>query len=1097
MEKISHFNLSTWALRHRSLVAYFILALAIAGVVSFNFLSQSEDPPFTFKVMVIRTFWYGATAEEVEKQITDKIEKKLQETPYLQYLTSYSKNGESTIIFTAKEDIPKSEINNTFYQIRKKIGDIKHTFPEGISGPFFDDEFGDVFGHIYALTIDNNLAKNSNNFSNDFYLKDTAESIRDNLLKVPQVSKVELFGVQNETIYIDFDNQYLASLNIPISIIYKTIQEQNFKTYGSFIESQGDRLFIKLNNDFDNQSVEKIKNTIINIGSHNLRLRDIATIHRTISNPENVRVKYATKNAIPVNAIAIGISMQKGGDIIKLGKNLDNKIAELKTTLPLGVDLNTIANQHIAVTNSVGNFTNALFEAVIVVLAVTFFSLGFKTGFVVALSIPLVLATTFLGMYIFDIGLHKVSLGALVLALGLLVDDAIIAIEMMLVKMESGWDKLKAAAFAYESTAFPMLCGTAATVAGFLPIALAQSNVGEYASAFFSVNATALAISWVSAVIVIPFLGFYLLPDKIISKGKNNFKNILISKIFNKFSNKISSKISSKISIENSFKNSNNKNNNVEKDIYQTNFYQNFRKVLKFCIHYRKLVILITIALFFISLWGLKFVEKQFFPDSNRPELNVELRLADGASLTATKKETQKFIDFLYKDQKKYNDFQHYAVYIGSGLPRYFLALDQQLENSNLSQFIIYCNNKNSRDKLLKRIAEYNLSGENFARINSTKIENGPPIGYPIQYRVSGEDANKVRQIAQSIAEILRQNDKIYNINFNWMDLSKQVKVSLDYHKIRQLNLSPSDVASFITMNLQGLNITTFRENERSVAIVLRGINTNKNNDTNFITNENLVNLNNIKIPVSNQNSSQNSNLNFVYLSDIAKIDLNFEPSIIWRRNSLPTITIRANLQEGYLPATIVDSLQSKINSLQLPNGYSIEIGGSVEESNKGSGSVMKGIPIFVFVVVTLLMLQLQNFKHLLMVIFTAPLGIIGVVLFLLLFQAPLGFMALLGIISLFGMIMRNSVILVDQIHQDSLKGSTLYEAIIESSVRRFRPIILTALSSVLAMIPLSRNDFFGPMAIAIMGGLIIATALTLLFLPSLFAFLYKVENKQ
>ena len=430
-------------------------------------------------------------------------------------------------------------------------------------------------------------------------------------------------------------------------------------------------------------------------------------------------------------------------------------------------------------------------------------------------------------------------------------------------------------------------------------------------------------------------------------------------------------------------------------------------------------------------------------------------------------------------------------------MPRYFLALDQQLENSNLSQFIIYCNNKNSRDKLLKRIAEYNLSGENFARINSTKIENGPPIGYPIQYRVSGEDANKVRQIAQSIAEILRQNDKIYNINFNWMDLSKQVKVSLDYHKIRQLNLSPSDVASFITMNLQGLNITTFRENERSVAIVLRGINTNKNNDTNFITNENLVNLNNIKIPVSNQNSSQNSNLNFVYLSDIAKIDLNFEPSIIWRRNSLPTITIRANLQEGYLPATIVDSLQSKINSLQLPNGYSIEIGGSVEESNKGSGSVMKGIPIFVFVVVTLLMLQLQNFKHLLMVIFTAPLGIIGVVLFLLLFQAPLGFMALLGIISLFGMIMRNSVILVDQIHQDSLKGSTLYEAIIESSVRRFRPIILTALSSVLAMIPLSRNDFFGPMAIAIMGGLIIATALTLLFLPSLFAFLYKVENKQ
>lgn len=1075
MEKFSNFNLSTWALNHRSLVAYFILVLAISGVISFNFLSQSEDPPFTFKVMVIRTFWHGATAEEVEKQLTDKIEKKLQETPYLYYFTSYSKNGESTIIFTAREDAPKSEVNNIFYQVRKKIGDIRHTLPEGITGPFFNDEFGDVFGNIYALTINNNFAKNSN-FSNDFYLKDTAENIRDSLLKVPQVGKVELFGTQNETIYIDFDNQYLASLNIPISVIYKTIKEQNLKTYGGFIESQNDRLFLKLNNDFDNQSVEKIKNTIINIGSHNLRLGDIANIHRSISNPENVRVKYATKNAIPVNAIAIGISMQQGGDIIKLGEDLDNKISELKTTLPVGVELNTIANQHIAVADSVGNFTHALFEAVIVVLAVTFFSLGFKTGLVVALSIPLVLATTFLGMYIFDIGLHKVSLGALVLALGLLVDDAIIAIEMMWVKMESGWDKLKAAAFAYESTAFPMLCGTAATVAGFLPIALANSNVGEYASAFFSVNATALAISWIAAVIAIPFLGFYLLPDNITSKDKNSIKNILI--------HKISNKISGKISIENSNENT--------KDIYQTNFYQNFRKILKICIQYRKTVILITIGLFFVALLSLQFVEKQFFPDSNRPELNVELRLADGASLTATKIEAQKFVDFLYKDQQKYNDYQHYVMYLGSGSPRYFLALDQQLENSNLSQFIIYCNNKKSRDNLLKRISKYNTSGENFARINATKIENGPPIGYPIQYRVSGNNANKVREISQNIAEILRQNDKIYNIHFNWMELSKQVKINLDEHKIRQLNLSPSDVASFITMNLQGLNITTFRENERSVAIILRGINTNKNNETNFITTENLVDLNNIKIPVSNQNS----NLNFVYLADIANIELNFEPSIIWRRNRLPTITIKASLEEGNLPATVVDSLKNKIDSLKLPDGYSIEIGGSVEESTKGSGSVMKGIPVFVFVVVTILMLQLQNFKNLLMVIFTAPLGIIGVVIFLLLFQAPLGFMALLGIISLFGMIMRNSVILVDQIHQDSLKGSTLYEAIIESSVRRFRPIVLTALSSVLAMIPLSRNDFFGPMAIAIMGGLIIATALTLLFLPSLFAFLYKVKQQ-
>jgi multidrug efflux pump len=1045
---VSHrFNLSDWTLHHRTLVGYFLLALALMGVFAYGKLGQAEDPPFTFKIMVIRTLWPGATARQVEQQLTDKIEKKLQETPYLDRVSSFSRPGESTVMFYAKDSTPPGAVPDVFYQVRKKVGDIRQTLPAGIQGPFFNDEFGDVFGNIYALTAE----------GFDYpQLKDRAERIRDELLRVPQVGKVEIFGIQDEKIYVELSNTKLATLGIDLTTITQALNQQNAVAGNGFFETSSERIQIRPGGAFN--SVRAVAETLIRAGSRSFRLGDIADVHRGTIDPPATQVRFGGKPAM-----AIGVSMVKGGDIIQLGKDLDNRIAKLQGELPVGVDIGVAASQPDAVARSVSAFTHSLAEAVVVVLIVTFISLGIRTGLVVAISIPLVLAATFLAMYLFNVGLHKVSLGALVLALGLLVDDAIIAVEMMWVKMEQGWERTRAASFAFTSTAGPMLSGTLVTVAGFIPIALAKSSTGEYAFAFFQINVVALLISWLAAVIAIPWLGYKLLPNPHVARPSGRLQQRLPRLAY----------VLEKLGL-------NGPGHAEDHDVYGTPFYARFRGLVSWCVGQRWLVIGITVTLFALSIVGMIKVQKQFFPNSTRLELNVELRLPEGASISAINAETKRLEQWLDKDKADFDQFEHYIVYIGAGSPRYYLGLDQQLAASNVSQFVIVTRHIEAREALRDRLIKLFDSDTFAARGNITRIENGPPVGYPVQYRVSGEDVATLRKAASEIATVMRRNPELSNINVDWSELSKSVEIEIDQDKARLLGVSSQDIAALLSMSLNGYTVSSYREGEKSIDVVLRGDREERSH---------LSSLDDLSVPTHAGKS--------VPLSQFGRLKHGFEPGLIWRRDRLPTITVRGNLYGKIQPATVVDRIKPEIDAIQtaLPEGYRIATGGSVEESAKGSGSVMAGIPLFVLVVITILMIQLQSVSRVIMVLLTAPLGIIGIALFLLVFRQPFGFMALLGTIALFGMIMRNSVILVDQIEQDLAAGKARREAIIESTVRRFRPIVLTAAAAVLAMIPLSRNDFFGPMAVAIMGGLIVATALTLLFLPALYAAWYKVKS--
>jgi multidrug efflux pump len=1042
------FNLSDWTLHHRTLVGYFLLAIALMGIFAYGKLGQAEDPPFTFKVMVIRTFWPGATARQVEQLLTDRIEKKLQETPYIDRVSSFSRPGESTVMFFAKDSTPPAAVPDVFYQVRKKIGDIRHTLPAGIQGPFFNDEYGDVFGNIYALTAE----------GFDYpQLKDQAERIRDELLRVPNVGKVEIFGIQDEKIYVALSNAKLATLGIDQATIIQALTQQNAVAGSGYFETDSERIQIRPGGAYN--SVQAVADTLIRAGTRSFRLGDIADIRRGVVDPPATQVRYGGKPAM-----AIGVSMAKGGDIIQLGKDLNSRVARLQAGLPVGVEIGVAASQPEAVQRSVKAFTQALAEAVLVVLLVTFISLGIRTGMVVAISIPLVLAATFLAMNLFNVGLHKVSLGALVLALGLLVDDAIIAVEMMWVKMEQGWERTRAASFAYTSTAGPMLSGTLVTVAGFIPIALAKSSTGEYAFAFFQINAVALLISWLAAVVAIPWLGYKLLPNPHAVRQTSRLEQRLprLARLFDKLG-------------------LNGPGHAEDHDVYGTPFYTRFRQLVSWCVDRRWLVIGLTIALFALSIVGMAKVQKQFFPNSTRLELNVELRLPEGASIAAIDAEVRRLERWLDKDKAEFDQFEHYIAYVGSGSPRYYLGLDQQLPASNVGQLVIVTRDVAAREALRGRLIGLFENDTFAARGNIARIENGPPVGYPVQFRVSGDDISILRQTATRIAAVLRATPELSNVNVDWSELSKTVEIEVDQDKARLLGVSSQDIAALLNMSLNGFTITSYREGEKSIDIVLRGDSEERRH---------LSSLDDLSVPTRAGRS--------VPLSQIARLKHSFEPGLIWRRDRQPTITVRGNLYGKTQPATIVDRIKPEIDAIQttLPEGYRIATGGSVEESSKGSGSVMAGIPLFVLAVVTILMIQLQSVSRVIMVLMTAPLGIIGIALFLLVFRQPFGFMALLGTIAVLGMIMRNSVILVDQIEQDMAAGKPRHEAIVESTVRRFRPIVLTAAAAVLAMIPLSRNDFFGPMAVAIMGGLIVATALTLLFLPALYAAWYKVKSQ-
>lgn len=1039
------FNLSVWALNHQTLVLYLMLVLTVSGLLAYNKLGQSEDPPFTFKVMLVRTSWPGASAIEVEQQITDKLEKKLQETPHLDYTSSYSRPGESVIFIVIKDDTFSEDIPDIWYQIRKKVGDIRHTLPQNIESLTFNDEFSDVYGSMYALTGDG--------FDN-FALKRQAEIIRAELLTAKDVAKIDFFGEQRQRIFIELSNAKLSTLGISTSALVNTIQTQNAVVKSGTFDSSNERIRIEVTGRYN--TLENLRNLRLRANHQDFRLGDVARIYRGYENPPRDTVRYNG-----AETLLLGVSMREGGDVIALGHELDAKIAHIQQNLPVGVSFETVTAQPKIVANSVNDFVTSLIEALVIVLGVSLLSLGLRTGIVVAITIPVVLAATFLVMHLMDIGLHKISLGALILALGLLVDDAIIAVEMMSSKMEQGMQRMQAAAFAYTSTAMPMLTGTLVTVAGFLPIATAASSTGEYTRSIFQVSAIALIISWVAAVIFVPYLGYHLLPDYSKKPADSKLKIWLKNRV--KFAPKFEK--------------------NHHHDIYNSAFYSRFRSLVTACVRYRKTVITITFILFVLSILGFAKVQQQFFPDSTRLELVVDMRMTEGATYLATNNEVKKLETWLRAWNHKNQGIDNFVAYIGTGAPRYYLPLDVQLPHQGFAQFVILTKDLQVREALRSELLSLFERDFPALRASVLRLENGPPVGFPVQFRVDGSDIGQIRQISHQIADVMRANPNLVNVQLGWEEPSKVIKVSIDQAKARLLGVSSVDVASVLNAALSELYITEFREGNERIDIVARGAEVERTQ---------LSRLPNLMINVQNGDATQSA----VPLAQLATITSEFEEGVIWRRNRVPSITVRAHLR-GNLQAPVVSAqIEEKLNTIKanLPLGVTVETGGAVEESAKGGASVAKGAPLFLVVVLTLLILQLQSFSRVFLVLLTAPLGLIGVTMGLLLFNQPFGFVAMLGTIALSGMIMRNSVILVDQIDQDKVSGLPAWQAIVESTIRRFRPIVLTAAAAILAMIPLTRSVFFGPMAVAIMGGLAIATILTVLFLPALYAAWFRVK---
>ncbi|WP_353076237.1 efflux RND transporter permease subunit [Stenotrophomonas sepilia] len=1044
------FNLSEWALSNRPLVLFAMLAFALIGAWSYKHLGQSEDPPFTFKAMVVRTLWPGATAEQVSRQVTEPLEKALMNTGEYEFIRSYSRPGESQIIFMARDSLRSRQIPDLWYQVRKRVGDIRPTLPREIVGPFFNDEFGDTYGNIYALT--------GKGF--DYaVMRDYADRIQLELQRVPDVGKIDLVGLQDEKVWIELSNTRLATLGVSMQQVQQALADQNAVTGTSFFETATDRVQLRVTGQFND--IEAIRQFPIRAGDRTVHLGDIAEVKRGFADPASPKMRFMGEEAI-----GLAVAMKDGGDILKLGANLDAEFERLQKTLPAGMQLRKVSDQPQSVEESVGEFVQVLTEAVVIVLLVSFFSLGLRTGLVVGVTIPLVLAMTFFVMHYFDIGLHKISLGALVLALGLLVDDAIIAVEMMATKMEQGYDRLRAASFAWESTAFPMLTGTLITAAGFLPIATAASSTGEYTRSLFQVVTIALVVSWIAAVLFIPYLGDKMLPDLFNPQppkpgslsARWHAKRRQWADRYPALANLIAPP-----------------QHGHDHDPYQRPFYRSFRRFLDTCLRHRWWVIAATIGLFVFSLMMFRFVPQQFFPDSTRPELMVDIELAEGASLRSTQAQAEKLEKLLSSRE----GIANYVSYVGTGSPRFYLPLDQQLPATNFAQFVVLAKDITSRESTRDWLLHEVIPKFPDVQMRVTRLENGPPVGYPVQMRISGEHIEKVQAIARQVEAKVRENPHVMNVNLDWSEPSKVVRLVVDQERARALGVSSAQVSQFLSSSLAGQSVSVYREGNRQIEMLLRGPADERNQ---------LELLSSLSMPTANGGS--------ITLSQVATMEYGFEDGIIWHRNRLPTVTVRADISDGMQALDVVHQILPTLDGIraELPSGYLLETGGTVEDSARGQNSIKAGMPLFLVVVATLLMLQLRSFSRAAMVLVTAPLGIIGATLFLLLFRAPFGFVALLGTIALAGMIMRNSVILIDQIQQDIDAGHDRWHSIIDATVRRFRPIVLTALAAVLAMIPLSRSAFYGSMAISIMGGLIVGTVLTLVFLPALYAAWFRVK---
>ena len=1017
------FNLSAWALRHQPLVIFIITLVTLFGVLSYSKLAQSEDPPFTFRVMVIKTLWPGATAQQVQEQVTDRIGKKLQESANTDFLRSYSRPGESLIFYTMKDSAPASMVADQWYQVRKKVGDIQATLPQGVQGPFFNDEFGDVYTNIFTLHGDGFPPAQ---------LHDYADTLRTVLLRVPGVAKVDYFADQAEHVYIEISNTQLTRLGVSPQQIAQAINTQNTVASAGTLTTADDRIFVRPTGQFENSRA--LADTLIRVNGKSIRLGDIATIHRGYDDPP---IEQMRAGGSPV--LGIGITMQPGQDVVRLGKSLGATFEKLKAQLPAGLTLTEVSSMPQAVSHSVDDFLRSVAEAVAIVLIVSLVSLGLRTGMVVVISIPVVLAVTALFMDVFGIGLHKVSLGTLVLALGLLVDDAIIAVEMMSVKLEQGWSRARAAAYAYTSTAFPMLTGTLVTVAGFLPIALAKSSTGEYTRSIFQVSAIALITSWFAAVVLIPLLGYRLLPER---KRESHLPH------------------------------------DHEHDIYNTRFYQRLRGWVAWCVDRRYWVLAATVLIFVVSMAGFKLVPQQFFPSSDRTELLVDVRLQEGASFAATLRQVER----LEKALDGRPEIDHSVSFVGTGAPRFYLPLDQQLATPNFAQLVITAHSVEDREKLAQWLTPMLRQEFPAIRTRLSRLENGPPVGYPVQFRVSGDKISDVRAVAEKVAAEVRADNRSVNVQFDWDEPSERsVRFEIDQQKARELGISSSDISDFLAMTLSGYNVTQYRERDKLINVSLRAPRDERVDPARLAT---------LAMPTPNGP---------VPLGSLGQVRYDLEYGVIWERDRQPTITVQADVASGSQGIDVTHAIDKKLDAIraELPVGYRIEVGGPVEESAKGQSSINAQMPLMAVAVLTLLMVQLQSFARVLMVVLTAPLGLIGVVAALLLFGKPFGFVAMLGVIAMFGIIMRNSVILVDQIEQDILNGHKRVDAIVGATVRRFRPIVLTAAAAVLALIPLLRSNFFGPMATALMGGITSATVLTLFFLPALYAAWFRVRHDE
>ena len=1020
-------NLSRWALEHIPFIRYLMVVLLLGGIMSYEKLGQDEDPPFTFRAMVLRAYWPGASSVQMAEQVTDKLEKTLQETPYVDKIRSYSKPGETLIILELRESTPPKEVQGVWYQVRKKISDMRHTLPGGVQGPYFNDEFGDTFGSIFALSGDGfTMAE----------VKQYADFVRQQLLAVKTVSKVELYGVQDEKIFIEFSSKKFAQLGVPFDLIVQQINAQNALQGSGVLVTPTDNLQVRVSGQV--RSTQEIEDIPLRVNGNNFRLGDFATVTRSYMDPPRDKMRFNGKEVV-----GLGVSMEKGGDIIELGRSLDAKAQQIQAKLPVGITLERVADQPRAVSQSVNEFLKVLAEAVLIVLAVSFISLGLHTkpwridiypGLVVALTIPLVLAATFLTMRVFGIDLHKISLGALIIALGLLVDDAIIAVEMMVRKMEEGLSRFDAATFAYTSTAMPMLTGTLITAAGFLPIGFAKSVAGEYTFSMFSVNVIALLISWLVAVLFTPYLGYVLLKVKPAVSADGHH------------------------------------------ELFDTPFYTRLKGVVNWCVEWRKTTIALTLAGFALGVFGFRFVELQFFPDSSRPELMVELWLPEGSSYAATEAQAKKFEQFVMKQP----GVESVTAYVGTGSPRFYLPLDQIFPQSNVAQVVLLPVDKKTRDALRLKIIEAFKTDFPEVRGRVKLLPNGPPVPYPVQFKVTGPEMATVRELADQVKAVMRKNPNAVGVNDNWNESVKVLRIDVDQAKLRALGLTSQALMQAANTILSGTTIGQFRENDRLIDIVIRQPVDERST---------ISALSNVSIPVGNGRA--------VPLAQLATPRFVWEPGVVWREGRDWSITVQSDVMDGIQGPTVSSQIDPLLEPIRatLPAGYTVKLAGAIADSGKAQQAIAANVPLVIFIVFTLLMLQLHSFSRSMLVFLTGPLGVAGAALALLLLQRPFGFVAQLGVIALFGMIIRNSVILIDQIEQDIAAGIPAWDAIVGSAVRRFRPISLTAATAVLAMIPLSRSVFWGPMAVAIMGGLVVATLLTMLFLPALYAAWFRVRR--